>query len=1342
MAQEDDIKRTGRGGGMDTDSAFEDIAPEDAINRVNLRNTGSKGQDLGYDTNIESTIPLTGPLLPGINNVIGGGGFYDTGQILGFRYNTAGNCQMILYDFASNTYKVIFTDVTNSGGQTLLPLNPQNEVLAILINKTYVIWWAKDLEVGYCNLNTLASGGYGTVLWEDLSLLKPQCPIPISHPVNVTTPDVIISGFGSDAGQPVNNLYSRLPQFTVQGINADYNYSAWSTWSKRFTPYQENTPTLGAAVSQNNYIVLAVYIWSTRLITINIAAQFDDSRVFSIIKSVDTSHIYALQNTSVDVSTEIYEAYDPSTSTYYFVFYNNTVTIPVNPNETDLLFDPIWPSNAGALLNGNIPALGDWKTLYQRPVIPVTVKSVGYSPNITIPANHYSNPLVSLGSYPGASGSGAGNHKRIMWIAIAGSPNTGDVVAIITADIRNATATRNLSYTVPAAQSGNLLAVVTSISQIVGGTFVAYGSGYMITWTDVPYYGLQTYSIELFFGGATVANSVPTVLDNASYQVAIAYFDYKGRPFPLTTDGTYIVANPSYAQQNGNATEIVIQINLANAPVGAVRYQILITKPRVLKVLDVISTIITYKGAWDASTNTPGLSINSGNIGDTYPITTPASPAYLGTYHNLGHNDTYNTGDYITNVGGTSGGSQAGQYYAVLPKTFGNLATNQGGILVFSLNSLSLLNAEYSQENVKTNLVYDFAQGDRCTLHYWIDPAGAINYFNNPCIDLAVLGYDAGTYLVKVENSAALTFSGGHILYNGFQIDVRNIFIRLYSPAPQTGASSATLNETEWFEIGEQYPIINGQHSQLNITITDGGAYYKTRTFPDAIQPYTNPPIQVLATDLNYSDYYPSAYYSFGRVRTYYDILEQSEQQALIITGQPYISGSKINGINRFFPSHVYGNSNGQTSSSQGSIQIMDQVGQTLRIMQERGVFYTPINEAYTVLNAELTGQSISSVLLNNGRYDTEDVGIGLTKGYCRRYSISFFTDPNKSLPYRIVNNKVESIAGKMSKYFKSILQLAYSQGKKIQLMYNDNYEEVMLTIQADGGQLYLFPFSTTNWNPFNNYTIIPGQVSATPNGAHCTASYNATTGKVTYTPAANYVGNDVATFTFNPGSGNITLNNCLNWTLGSGNVNPFSFMALTGVPLGTVELSNTIYVTGNDYPVAISISGSTGLGYSINGGAFTSSAGTVNNGDTVQVRVTSSGSINTLTSCTLSIDGQSATFNVTSRLAGNFTAYAQYGGTIVSIQNGTGTGVPAGYNPCNLTPGQSQSAAYATLTTGTYSLALTGSPVLPGHTQVFLSVNGVVADFKPFTGGGSYTLTLGVAANDPDAVVFSFRNV
>jgi len=90
---------------------------------------------------------------------------------------------------------------------------------------------------------------------------------------------------------------------------------------------------------------------------------------------------------------------------------------------------------------------------------------------------------------------------------------------------------------------------------------------------------------------------------------------------------------------------------------------------------------------------------------------------------------------------------------------------------------------------------------------------------------------------------------------------------------------------------------------------------------------------------------------------------------------------------------------------------------------------------------------------------------------------------------------------------------------------------------------------------------------------------------------------------------------------------NPFSFTQQTGVPLSTAVTSNAISVIGINTATPISISG--GL-YSINGGGFVATAGSVNNGDTVTLRQISSASYSMTTNAVLTIGGVSGTFSVT----------------------------------------------------------------------------------------------------------------
>jgi len=97
-----------------------------------------------------------------------------------------------------------------------------------------------------------------------------------------------------------------------------------------------------------------------------------------------------------------------------------------------------------------------------------------------------------------------------------------------------------------------------------------------------------------------------------------------------------------------------------------------------------------------------------------------------------------------------------------------------------------------------------------------------------------------------------------------------------------------------------------------------------------------------------------------------------------------------------------------------------------------------------------------------------------------------------------------------------------------------------------------------------------------------------------------------------------------------------FGFAARTGVVPGAEATSEAIIVSGINVPAQIAIAACTGTAcaYSVNGGTWLDTAGTVQDGDSVQVRQTASGSHATQTVLTLSIGGIDGSFDVTTASA------------------------------------------------------------------------------------------------------------
>ena len=100
-----------------------------------------------------------------------------------------------------------------------------------------------------------------------------------------------------------------------------------------------------------------------------------------------------------------------------------------------------------------------------------------------------------------------------------------------------------------------------------------------------------------------------------------------------------------------------------------------------------------------------------------------------------------------------------------------------------------------------------------------------------------------------------------------------------------------------------------------------------------------------------------------------------------------------------------------------------------------------------------------------------------------------------------------------------------------------------------------------------------------------------------------------------------------------------FNFVDRTNVRLRTRITSNTITVSGIDAPAPISLKGN-GF-FSVNGGAYTRRAATVNNGDTVSVRHWSSVYYGTPVYTVLTIGGVSETFRTTTKAPPDITPNA-----------------------------------------------------------------------------------------------------
>jgi len=197
-----------------------------------------------------------------------------------------------------------------------------------------------------------------------------------------------------------------------------------------------------------------------------------------------------------------------------------------------------------------------------------------------------------------------------------------------------------------------------------------------------------------------------------------------------------------------------------------------------------------------------------------------------------------------------------------------------------------------------------------------------------------------------------------------------------------------------------------------------------------------------------------------------------------------------------------------------------------------------------------------------------------------------------------------------------------------------------------------------------------------------------------------------------------------------------FSFTSQTDVPLSSVRTSNTITPAGFNTAAAISVANGE---YSIGCSTFTASAGTINPGQTVCVRHTSSGSNSTTVTTTLTIGGVNGTFSSTTvappspgTLALNLASTASSitvtsGSTTVAVTRTGGT-LGAATGTVGISGGCTLSATSVTFADGSST---------PSPATVTVSAGSA-------PGGGSCTVTLsasGASLGAPNSTSISVTN-
>lgn len=542
-----------------------------------------------------------------------------------------------------------------------------------------------------------------------------------------------------------------------------------------------------------------------------------------------------------------------------------------------------------------------------------------------------------------------------------------------------------------------------------------------------------------------------------------------------------------------------------------------------------------------------------------------------------------------------------------------------GDYLVFNLKSLDRFN-EFEKDSQVT---YDFTKGDKVTFIKFINGTGeTVRWVIAPYVELDIVSFDivpntqdnTVSYLLKVRSTSILSTYNSELQNTNLELEME-----IYTPKSVPQAPDREF----FYEIGNDYKIIDGKHTVTSDEISIGDSYFRGRLYRSSI---TESGIGLNIADPNFSDNYESNFWSAGRARFYDDEEGRVEKKGSIRYSDEYIYGSRYNGIGRFYAERIYGESGGQTTSKHGWIRKLESRDNAVVCVQEFKVGVIPNYKTIVYDNTDASLVADSGRIFGSIQYRVGNYGIGNAK---ESFSVSndgvmYFLDDNHCVPLRDSLSGLDVIDRNMTKHFVTYVKEAKDRGAKFIGVYDNFYKEWNLTVEDVSGRLITINISDDNIiyrdsfiPPLNTLNLLqPSNGTVSISGS-----------MITYTPNQDYVGGDQISVEFPTPNGIEQKYIDVEVVEGDSTPNPFNFTTQLNRQLNTLVTSNQIVVSGITMPSPISIA--TGE-YQVNGGVWVSSVGTVVDGDTVRVRHTTSNQYETDTVTTLTIGGVVGTFTST----------------------------------------------------------------------------------------------------------------
>lgn len=189
---------------------------------------------------------------------------------------------------------------------------------------------------------------------------------------------------------------------------------------------------------------------------------------------------------------------------------------------------------------------------------------------------------------------------------------------------------------------------------------------------------------------------------------------------------------------------------------------------------------------------------------------------------------------------------------------------------------------DYYRLNNNSLVTYEFDAGDRLRL---VADKNGVRY--EQLIDFEIVNYETTTQTVILRN-------------NGVNVEIESgCMIEIYN-----SLLGAETEEETWYEIGECYDVVNGQHSVTSGTFEGGDNYFRYRKVPlfeagSASKYYVD-----IFECKTISDFYKSEDEDIGRTGLVTDSLNQIFRPTLLQHSNLYLPNTQINGLSNFEPAN------------------------------------------------------------------------------------------------------------------------------------------------------------------------------------------------------------------------------------------------------------------------------------------------------------------------------------------------------------------------------------------------------------------------------------------------------